>query len=185
MKNIKLLSFILALTAIIGFNSCREDVDPGGTAVESMCGEWIVYSADFDVSFTVRTSSIADNVANKIIVTDRTAAGTSSDFWGFTVKADCDLAAKSFSCTEVDNEFWTETTTGIYTPYEIKVSIRGGKITEEAVELPSGVLADKIEFDIWFEDIEDEGAPADYFCTIVGYRKSGFFEDDDFVYSGE
>jgi hypothetical protein len=185
MKNIKLLSLILGLMAIVSFNSCKEDIEPGGTAVESMCGEWVAYSSDFDMSFTIKTSGTAANDANKIIVTDRNAAGTGSEFWGFTVKADCDLAAKTFSCTDIMNEYWTESSTGVYTPYEIKISIRGGKITENAVELPSGVKADKIEFEIWFEDIADAGAPADYYCTIVGYRKSGFFEDDDFVFTGE
>ncbi|MDR2385870.1 MAG: hypothetical protein LBD80_09485 [Tannerella sp.] len=185
MKNIKFLSFICAFTLFAAFNSCTQDIDPGGTAVESMCGEWVVYSADFDMSFLVRTSNTAADDADKIMVTDRTAAGTSSEFWGFTVKANCDLAAKTFSCTNADNEYWTETAGGVYTPYEIKISIRGGKITEKAIELPSGVKADKIEFEIWFEDIETAGAPADYYCMITGYRKSGFFEDDDFVYTGE
>jgi hypothetical protein len=183
MKKIKLLSFVLALAAIAGLNSCDE-VEAGGTNVESMCGEWVVYSPDFDMSFALKTSNTANNEANKIIVTDRNAAGTGTGFWGFTVKADCDLAGKMFSCTNVTNEYWTETN-GVYTPYDIKISIRSGKITEQAVELPSGVKADKIEFEIWFEDIADAGAPADYYCTIVGYRKSGFFEDDDFVYTGE
>jgi hypothetical protein len=184
MKNIKLLSLGLALAAIIGFTSCRDEVEPGGTAVESLSGEWVAYSPDFNLVFALRTSSTANNDANKIIVTDRTAAGTGSDFWGFTVKADCDASAKTFSCTEVPNEFWTETD-GVYVPYDIKISIRNGKITEKAVELPSGVKVDKIELEIWFEDIAEADAPADYFCKIFGYRKSGFFEDDDFVYEGE
>jgi hypothetical protein len=183
MKKIKLLSFVLALTAIVGLNACRE-IEPGGTAVESMCGEWVAYSSYFDLVFALKTSSTADNDANRIIVTDRNAAGTDTGFWGFTVKANCDLASKTFSCNEAANEYWTETG-GVYTPYDIKISIRNGKITEKAIELPSGVKADKIELEIWFEDIADADAPADYYCTIVGYRKSGFFEDDDFVYTGE
>ena len=182
MKKIKLL-FVLALAAIIGLTACQE-IEPGGTAVESMCGEWVAYSPDFDYVFDLKTSSTANNDANQIIVTDRTAAGTSTGFWGFTVKAGCDLVAKTFSCNEVTNEYWTETN-GVYTPYPIKISIRNGKITEKAIELPSGVIADKIELEIWFEDIADAGAPTDYYCAIVGYRKSGFFEDDDFVYTGE
>jgi hypothetical protein len=183
MKKIKLLSFVLALTTIIGLNACQE-TEPGATAVESMCGEWVAYSSYFDHVFALKTSSTANNDADKMVVTDRNAAGTNTGFWGFTVKANCDLAAKTFSCNEVANEYWTETN-GVYTPYDIKVSIRNGKITEKAIELPSGVMADKIELEIWFEDIADAGAPADYYCTIVGYRKSGFFEDDDFVYTGE
>ena len=183
MKSIKIISFVLALTTIVGLSSCQK-FEPGGTATEAMCGEWLAYSSDFDMPFTLKTSNTTNNEANKIIVTDRTAAGTGADFWGFTVKADCDLSAKTFSCTNVQNDYWTETQ-GVYTPYDIKISIRNGKITEKAIELPSGVKADKIEFEIWFEDIADAGAPADYFCKIVGYRKSGFYEDDDFVYTGE
>ncbi|MDR2810291.1 MAG: hypothetical protein LBB84_07015 [Tannerellaceae bacterium] len=183
MKKIKLLSLVLTLTAIAGLSACQE-IEPGATAVESMCGEWVAYSPDFDLSFALKTSNTSNNEANKIIVTDRNAAGTNTGFWGFTVRADCDAAAKTFACTNVINEYWTETN-GVYTPYEIKVTIRNGKITEGAIELPSGVKADKIEFEIWFEDIEDAGAPADYYCSIFGYRKSGFFEDDDFIYTGE
>jgi len=183
MKNIKLLSFVFVLVAIIGFSSC-EKFEPGGTAVEAMCGEWVAHCVDFDYDFVMKTSNTANNDADKILVTDRTTAGTGTSFWGFTVRANCDLIAKTFSCTNVDNEYWTEVS-GVYRPYNIKISIRNGKITEKAVELPSGVMADKIELQIWFEDIVEEGLPADYFCTIVGYRTSGFFEDDDFVYTGE
>ena len=188
MKNIKLLAIVLAFSAIVGFNAC-EKYERGGTAVESMCGEWVAYVVDFDMDFTLKTSNVANNEPNKIIVTDRNVAGTGTTFWGFAVKANCDVSSKTFSCTNVTNDFWTEKTvagvTGVYTPYDIKISIRNGKITEKAVELPSGVKADKIELEIWFEDIGEEGFPADHFCKIVGYRYSGFSEDDDFVYTGE
>jgi len=183
MKQNILIFLAIAFFSAFAFTSCN-DVKPGGTAAESMAGEWVAYSSDFDMSFTLKTSNTSNNESNKIIITDRSASGSAAGFWGFTVRADCDLAAKTFSCTNVDNEFWTETA-GVYTPYEIKISIRNGKITEKAVELPSGVKADKIEFEIWFQDIGDAGAPDDYFCKIVGYRTSGFYEDDDFVYTGE
>ena len=182
-QNILIISAI-ALLSVFTLASCDSDVDPGGTRVEAMSGEWVVYNSDFDAVFHLKTSNAPNNEANKIIVTDRSAAGTGAGFWGFTVRADCDLGTKTFSCTNVANEFWTETN-GVYTPYEIKISIRNGKITEETIELPSGVKADKIEFEIWFEDIVDEDLPADYYCKIVGYRYSGFLEDDDFVFTGE
>jgi len=183
MKQNILIILVITFLSAFSFTSC-EKIEPGGTNVEAMCGEWIAYSPDFHHEFHLKTSNTANNDADKIIVTDRTAAGTGAGFWGFTVKAGCDLTAKTFSCTNIENEYWTEVG-GVYKPYEIKISIRNGKITEKAIELPSGVLADKIELEIWFEDIADEGLPADYFCKIVGYRISGFDEDDDFVYTGE
>ncbi len=182
-KNILIISALAFLFAI-AFTSCNDDVVAGGTAVEKISGEWVTYSPDFDMSFHLKTSSTSDNESDKIIVTDITTAGTSAGFWGFTVKSDCDLSALTFSCTNVTNQYWTEKN-GVYTPYDIKISIRNGKITEKAIELPSGVKADKIELEIWFEDIADAGAPADYYCTLVGYRYSGFLEDEDFVYTGD
>ena len=181
MKNIKVLLCVFAFTAIAGFTSCQQEVDAGGTAVQAMCGEWVAYSPDFHRSFRLKTSNTTNNDPKKIIVTDINTAGTGTGFWGFAVKADCDVAQKSFSCTNVMNEYWTEVN-GVRRPYEIKISIRNGKITDKAIELPSGVKADKIEFEIWFEDIDDEDLPADYFCKMVGYRFSGFDEDVSFVY---
>ncbi|GHT73848.1 hypothetical protein FACS189456_4730 [Bacteroidia bacterium] len=184
MKNTKFIRLVMALSIAVLATSCEEP-EAGGTSVEPMCGEWITYSPDFDFSYTVRTTNTSDNASDKLLVTDRNAAGTGASFWGYTVRTNCDLSTKTFSCTNVDNEYWSETAAGVYNPYEIKVSIRNGKITERAVELPSGIKADKIEFEIWFEDISGEGFPSDYFTSMIGYRRSGFLEDESFVYTGE
>lgn len=180
MKNIKLISFVWALAVMIGFTSC-EEAEPGGVAVEEMCGEWVAYNLDYGIDFHLKTSNTANNEPNKIILTDRSATGTgAAGFWEFAVRVDCDLATKTFSCTNVANEYWTEVD-GVYTPYDIQISVRSGKITENVVELPSGAIADKIELEICFSDAENP----DTYYKIVGYRYSGFFEDDDFVYTGE
>jgi hypothetical protein len=180
MKNIKLISLVWALVVIVGFSSCDRDLEPGGVAVEEMCGEWVAYVPDYDLTFHLKTSNTANNESNTLLLTDRSASGTgAAGFWEFTVRTTCDLGAKTFSCTDVTNEYWTEVN-GVYQPYDIKISVRNGKITENAVELPSGTTADKIELEISFSDDE----PGTYY-KIVGYRYSGFFEDDNFVYTGE
>jgi hypothetical protein len=190
MKKIKLLLLLPTLLAVVALNSCRE-VDPGGTAVQEMCGEWIAYSPDFHADFVLRTSNTAANDPDTIILTDCPATGYPASWtsypglWGFTVKAKVDYKAKTFSCTEVTNDFYILPSTGIINPYDIKISIKNGKITPKAVQCPSGVMADKIEFEILFEDVKDAGAPADYFLEIVGYRTTGFLEDEDFVYEGD
>jgi hypothetical protein len=171
MKNIKTIFAALLMLSLVMMNtSCKDDVEAGGTAMEKMAGEWVCYSPDFDYDFICRTSNTSSNEVGKLLITD--AGG----FWDYAVIANADLSSKTFSIVEAINKV---------VDYDIKISIIDGKITEKAVTLPSGNKADKIEYGIWFEDIADAGAPADYVVTIVGYRYSGFLEDEGYVYVGE
>ena len=179
MKNIKLILF-LAFVAIAAM-ACRKTEDPGGTAIQEMCGEWQIYVAqnDNDAPIKLLTSNTSDNSPNKI----RLAC---SKFM-FNFIATCDLASKTFSATNAPSEYWRSTAYPGRT-YKLDATVTDGKITKDGVTLPSGSKADKIEFKIRFaNEIDSSTGPQPDDATIysfIGYRRSGFLEDEDYVYKG-
>lgn len=184
MKNIKLiLTFLfVAWTAM----SCRKEEDPGGVAIGDMCGEWH-YTVDGspDNPYTgaplgaLITSNNVNNDIDKIIISDKLG------YYWFNVEVDLNLSARTFSVDTAINQEYVNATynpsLARTIPYEIKIIVRNGKVTKDAVTLPSGVKADLIEFQIGFEDDSTPYVPYELH-QVVGYRRSGFLEDEDFVY---
>jgi hypothetical protein len=171
MKNIKLFLTFLFIACVL--LSCRKEEDPGGVAIGDMCGEWNV-TIDGSGTAKIYTSNNVDNAPNKIIITDKL-----SYYW-FTFEANVNTTTRTFAVdTAVNKEYYN----AAWNPsnarnllYDIKIIIRDGKVTKEAITLPSGVKADMIEFSIGFED---DGYTLH---EIVGYRRSGYLEDEAFYY---
>jgi hypothetical protein len=183
MKNIKQI-LIIALVAIVAM-ACRKTEEPGGTALQAMCGEWQIYIVEWDGAhnyekdgpFKLLTSNTSANVNNKMRI--------AFDRYNFAV--DCNLAAETFSVANSKSVVWSTDK-----PLEANATVTGGKITRGVVTVPSGtVKQDKIEMAVALGElirIDNDTTrvlikPAET-VTIVGYRRTGFLEDENFVYKG-
>ncbi len=180
MKNIKHI-LLVAFVAIAAM-ACRKDAEPGGTAVQEMCGEWEVFVAEKNNTAPVRmqTSNVSDDDPSKLRLVCTNAT------YRFNFVASCNYSARTFSATNAPSEHWISTA---YpgTTKTMNVTVTEGKITEDAVTLPSGSKADKIEFKIKYNNIINAGvAEADdpTVYSFVGYRRSGFLEDEGYLYTG-
>ncbi len=161
--------------ATLFFASCEKD-EVGGTATQSLAGEWyvtasqvdddlnVVYDDLFGVGqFMVNTYNTAANVASEMWVSDM------GNFWYFAVKVDCDTKALTFSSNgAVANQSYED----------CDVTIEGGKIMYGAATTPHGTPADSIVFYVSFSD---DPYPAYYGYSkhmISGYRYTGLASDD-------
>ena len=177
MKKVLYLATLLFCAA---FTSCEKE-EIGGTAVESMAGEWYVTvdAADENGNVVegledpfglgqihVLTYNTSSNSTNQLIVDDL------QNFWAFKVKTNCDLNKLTFSTNTTDNN-------NLVTDYEdINVTITGGKIVKDGGKQNNGSKADYIEF---FVSFSDDPYPAAYgYCCykISGVRYSGLVEND-------
>ncbi len=158
--NILLLS-VVGLCAL----SC-EEYDAGGTATESMAGQWVIttlecyepdgslyvdYCEYYGCTFSVDTFNTNANIDTEMYLYDV------ESFWDFWVKVDIDINAMTFSATDAENLC-----------YDSTVSITDGKIVYDAATSPTGAAADAISFTAEFSD--DEG----WLYAFDGYRWSGF-----------
>jgi len=172
MKKLLLYTAILACSLLI-ITSCKKD-EIGGTATESMAGEWyvtadavdadgnIVYEDFFGLGhFHLDTYNTASNSTTQMWINDN------SNFWDFKNKINIDLNAMTFQATDVQNE-----------AYDSKLTITNGKILYGAATTPSGMPADSIVFNVTFND---DTYPSDYgfdSYRVAGFRYTGFTADE-------
>lgn len=153
---------IFAAIAILGFglSSCEKE-DIGGTATQSMAGEWVSnYSGSvsgwFEKDSRTFTFNTSANVPNQMWVSDQ------GWFLGFQVKVNCDLATMTFSTDGFAENVASDP----------KVKITNGKITLGGTKTPSGNVADAIEY-----DLEMENDPGNVY-HVTGYRYTGLAQDN-------
>ncbi|MEA4937035.1 MAG: lipid-binding protein [Paludibacter sp.] len=170
----KIIYLFIAVVGLI-FTSCEKD-EIGGTTLKKMAGEWyvtavavndddsVIYSDDdlFGLgTFEILTYNSSSN-SDTMFVDDKGV------LWDFKVKAKVDLA-KSI--------FLTPDTAANYN-YNSGVLITNGKIIYGAAKTPSGMPADSIVFNVWFDD---DDYPETYGYTryrVAGYRRTGFAADE-------
>lgn len=173
MKKILVLSSIIASFSLF---SCSPKFEVENTATESLAGNWICSIFHLDTLDVVMpldsivwardsaeyvTYNTSDNVSNQMWINDY------ENFWGTLCKIDCNAGSQTFGVKD-----------SIYTDeyYGVGQKIWGGKVTYGAAKAPaSKVTTDKIEFYIQFEDDDTEYGTTYY---VVGYRRTGFPEDD-------
>lgn len=181
MKKILFFTVIVA-TALL--SSCKKD-EIGGTATESMAGDWYVTVDAVDDNGSVvgedffglgrihlLTFNTSENVANKLYVYDE------GNFWNFKVVADCDVNGLTFTTngertSEIQGQ---DSDTKQY--YDYTVNISGGKIMQQAGRQNNGSPADSIVFYVTFSD---DVYPAHYGYAkykVSGIRYSGLAEND-------
>ncbi len=170
----KTIYLLMGLAGLL-FTSCEKD-EIGGTATESMAGEWyvtadavddagnVVYEDLFGLgNFMLNTYNTASNANDKLYVDDR------GNFWEFRLRVNCDLSSLTFQSNGgVANEAYDG----------CDVTISGGKILPKAATNPHGTAADSIVFYVSFSDDEypDLYGYAKY--KISGYRYTGLTSDD-------
>lgn len=160
---------------VVLLSSCKK-TPIGGTATESLSGQWYVeilgidengdllytddelYGAGFQHLITYNTS---ENTEDSMWIQD-----AEGKIWDFKVKVACDLANQTFSINEGENQQ--------YSP--CKVTITNGKILKGAATTPSGMPADSIVMDILFDDDPYAGSIYDR-LRLSGYRYTGFYND--------
>ena len=176
----KKVLFFATLLLCMGLTSCEKE-DIGGTATESMAGEWYVTVDAADANgnvvegfedlfglgkIHVLTYNASDNNPNVLIVDDL------ENFWGFKAKTNCDQKTLTFSTSTSENN-------NLVDGYDdINVTITGGKIIKNGGVQNNGSKADYIEFYVSFSD---DAYPAAYGYAnykVSGVRYSGLEEND-------
>jgi len=185
----KKIFFALLALASFALTSCEKE-KVGGTAVESMAGQWYVTVQGIDENgdllytdddlygfgpFVILTYNDAADKGDKLFIQD-TPNADGDLFWGFKVKADCNADAGTFSILGAEDYLGG-----------ISVDVTNGKILKGAATTPSGMAADSITFDILFEDdkyaeanIGKPGVTTTYYYKLrmTGYRYTGFVADE-------
>lgn len=176
----KKVLYFATLLLCMGLTSCEKE-DIGGTATESMAGEWYVTVDAADANgnvvegfedlfglgkIHVLTYNASDNNPNVLIVDDL------ENFWGFKAKTNCDQKTLTFSTSTSENN-------NLVDGYDdINVTITGGKIIKNGGVQNNGSKADYIEFYVSFSD---DAYPAAYGYAnykVSGVRYSGLEEND-------
>ena len=162
----KYITILFAFTAVM-LASCSKEIEPGGTSVEKMAGEWwVTVSAIKDGQdlgdiglghFRMNTYNTAANVATEMWLED------GGNFWDYKVKVNVDYNNRTFSTNDfIDN-----------TSYDCKVKITDGKVMEGLATTPSGMSADSIIYMIQFDDDDNKLT-----YKVSGFRRTGFPADD-------
>ncbi len=164
MKKVLYLATMLLCMAI---TSCQKE-DIGGTATESLAGQWYVQAnmvnADGSViedpyglgRFQILTYNTSANNPNEIWIDDI------KNFWNFKVKANGDINTLTFGAASAENQRGDE----------ITINITNGKIIKNGGMQNNGSPADYITMDVEFSD--DPGT----IYRLEGVRYSGLVEND-------
>ena len=148
------LSFLLVV-----LYACNEDPDIWDSSTVALDGNWYVTYAPYSGFTPLYTYNTAANDGQEIWISD------DDNFWSYKVRIPANPEAGTFGSSE--------TVTSIVDGYPIEVRVENGQIFPEAVELPSGAIADSIYFEIWFEDLDGYDK-----LIVSGYRQTGFPEDE-------
>ncbi|SDP80153.1 Lipid-binding putative hydrolase [Mucilaginibacter sp. OK268] len=151
-----LLTFLVA----VSFTSCQKDEKIGGTAVQSLAGEyWVKVDDGTGPTATYSKISLYNTSSNRA---DSVWIDDSQTYYGLKAKIHADVPSLTFSATNA-----TETYNGV------KVTILGGKILKKAATAPGSKLkTDSIYFKAQYSD-----SPGVTF-TYGGYARTGFDSDD-------
>lgn len=171
MKKIKLYIVIAAALTLL-FTSCEKD-EIGGTATESMSGEWVVTLAGIDSvgnvvyddprnygSFHFDTYSTSANISTEMWIDDN------ENSWEFKNRITTDLSTLTFYADSAVDEVWGDI-----------VHLTDGKIMLNAATTPSGATADSIVCEIWFAGDSYLGNYYDRY-RLSGFRYTGLTTDE-------
>lgn len=167
--------YLISLIVIfaISMTGCQKDIEPGGTAVQDMAGEWWVTC---EVESAPGAGDWSDvGVGHVLFSTYNTAANKSTEmwvndnkhFWSFRSVVKVDYGAKKFFTTD------SVSTNSATSPLE-KVFIKDGKVLKGAATTPRGVPGDSIVFYASFNN----DTPLTTVYKISGFKRTGFPADD-------
>jgi len=161
----KKVLYLATLLLCMAFTACEKE-EIGGTATESLAGQWYVQANVVTASgveedpyeigrFQINTYNTAANNANEIWIDDN------KNFWDFKIKASADVNGLTFSATNAANA-----------KYDCTVTVTNGKITKLGGKQNNGSPADYITMDVEFSD-----EPGTIY-RLEGVRYSGLTEND-------
>ena len=162
----KKVLYFATLLLCMAFTACEKE-EVGGTATESLAGEWYVLAniVNDDGSviedpygigrFHIMTYNTSANNTNEIWIDDN------ENFWDFKVRATGDINGLTFSAPNAQN-----------VKYDCTVNITNGKILKKGGKQNNGSPADYITMDVEFSD--DPGT----IYRLEGVRYSGLEEND-------
>lgn len=162
MKKINIF-LALGVLLIIGATSCRKDPKVGGTATQSLAGEWWVKldggKGEFGNSYySIWTYNTASNRPDSMWIDDN------NTIWQVKGKVACNAGNATFGSTNAINNVY----------YDSQFTVTNGKILANAAHAPgSGDKTDSITFQMSFSD-EDPVVVH----TVTGYKRTGFSQDD-------
>lgn len=168
----KYIYAIIAFTLILSSCDLKEDYEVEKSKVVDLAGQWYVlynhaeYGEDpFGEGFTmINTFNTSAEDGKEIWITD------DGNFWDYKVKIPVNIDNLTFGSDQV--------VTNSVDGYDIKVTIKNGKIIKKASTQPSGAVTDSIYFEVWFEDLEESTGIANDKLLVSGFRRSGFLEDE-------
>lgn len=152
--------FILLSVAVL-ITACQKDEKVGGTATETVSGEWWIQIAVDNTPivpnyFKILTYNTSENLPTKIWLDDQ------ANLWPFKFKADVDPVNLTFSATDATSEY-----------SDITVKVNNGKVLQGVTKGPvSQAITDSIYFEAEFSD--DPGV----IYQLSGYRRTRFDGDD-------
>lgn len=166
--------YLLMMVAGLALTSCEKD-EVGGTATQSLAGEWVVTVDAVDANggtviedpfgsghIMMNTYNTAANTATEMWVDDL------ANFWEFKVKVKADTQALTFATEGAAQN----------AVYDCKVTIDEGKVLLKAATTPSGMSADSIVFYVGFDDDDNPAAYGYAKYKVSGYRYTGFAADN-------
>ena len=154
----KKVLYLATMLLCMAFTSCQKE-DIGGTATESLAGDWYVQASvggeAITGSFHLFTYNTSANNPNEIWIDDK------GNFWDFKVKGTGDINSLTFSAANAQN-----------VSYDCTVNITNGKIIKNGGTQNNGSPADLLMMDVEFSD--DPGT----IYHLEGVRYSGLVEND-------
>ena len=179
----KKVLYFAALLLCAGLTSCEKE-DVGGTATESMAGDWYVtveavaedgevIDDDFNAGRVhMLTYNTSENVPTKMFIDD---LGTENgEFLGMKARITCDLSTMTFAS---DSVVANETSHSKYVSDKLKIT--NGKIMLKAGRQNNGSVADSIDFYMQYTQDAYANAYGYSYYHIHGIRYSGLVENDD------
>lgn len=153
----RLIAISTIILSIFSISACeQDDPEPGGTALQTMAGEWWVQWDREGPFYHFATYNTAANVPTEMWLDDL------ETFWQMKGKVNVDMANLSFSAANTTNEY-----------YDITFTVDSGKIFPGVTKGPvSKAVTDSISFIVEFSD--DPGTK----YHLSGYRRTGFTSDD-------
>jgi len=167
MKKINFVIYALLTFVVVSLASCQKDVNPGGTQVQSLAGEWWIKldggKGEFGNGYyLVSTYNTAANVASEMWLDD---GNNAYSFWDIKGKISVDAANKTFSGNNIVNQY-----------YDSQFTITNGKVMTNAATSPgTKTKTDSIYFEITFSD----ETPA-VKHTVSGYARTKWDADDHY-----
>lgn len=169
MKKINISYTLLAVLLGVFITSCKKDPKVGGTAVQSLAGEWWVKldngkdaTGDFGPNYyNFSTYNTAANIPTEMWVDDDFNA---KSFWQIKGKVTTNASNLTFSGTNIANQDYSSTFT-----------ITDGKIIPKGARASSTKdVTDSIYCKITFSDDPVPGTVH----ILSGYKRTAFAQDD-------